>query len=318
MHELSTPPQATGIPGGSPKALGGIAGQSAQDLRRRHDLRQQFARQICRRQQFVGIIPAQQIVHAAARGVRIVGRQAAGQPVVDVVLRAEHLVDAAERLRLVVAVPEDLEHRVVRRGKTIAGQAIPVRRIDPLEESAVCSAGRLSDQIGVASRNSRPAASRGTQPKLCPEMAMQRILRRSTAPSASNCRVLPITDCHRLPAAVRASPPAGTACRRGRTRWRSIAVRAVQRCLVAAGSQIISQKRVSHGRDQPPNREWEASYSTKRSSLANGGRQPHRCIVSANTSSVPSADFTEGDVRTPRGKVRACGKPAGSRPPFAS
>ena len=79
MHELSTPPQATGIPGGSPNT-GRSAAQSAQDLRRRHDLRQQVARQVRRRQQFVGVVPAQQIIHAAARGIRIIGRQAAGQP----------------------------------------------------------------------------------------------------------------------------------------------------------------------------------------------------------------------------------------------
>ena len=85
------------------------------------------ARQVGRGQQLVGVVPAEQIVDAAAGGVGVVGRDPAGEPEVDVVLGADDLVDAAEHLRLVVAVPHDLEHRVVRCREAVARPAVPRR-----------------------------------------------------------------------------------------------------------------------------------------------------------------------------------------------
>ena len=226
----------------------GIAGQTAQDLGRRHDLRQQAARQVRRRQQFVGVVPAQQIVHAAAGGIRIVGRQPAGQPVVHVVLGAEHLVDAAEHLRLAVAVPEDLEQRVVRRWKTIAGQPIPVCRIDLLEES-----GRLLGRPLVRPDRRRvpqqppPGVQRDTAqtvsrdgdaadtPRIDGSVGQQ-------LSRAADHRFPPSLRPLFMPARLRVLRVVGDKCGGDQA-----AVRVVQRRLVAAGSQIVSEKRVSHG-----------------------------------------------------------------------
>ena len=65
----------------------------------------------------------------------MIGQNLAGETEIDVILGANDPGDAREQLRLLVAVPHDLEDRVGLAGKTAAGRQIPGVPVDPAEET---------------------------------------------------------------------------------------------------------------------------------------------------------------------------------------
>ncbi len=106
-------------------------------------------------------------------GLLHVDRELAGQPVTDIVLRAQHVRDLREDLRLVLAHPEQLGQRKVRQ-RRIRDQLYQPRAADLLRRAsrtAAASAGRTRSAPAEAPA---PSASSITQPCIWPVSPMLR------------------------------------------------------------------------------------------------------------------------------------------------
>ncbi len=94
------------------------------------------------------------------------------------------------------------------------GKPLPVTRYHSSsgtrsKKRAAWAVARVSDQMGVRSRSKLPPRSRGTTPRLWPEMPQHSISFTSTCAWCSNWRVLSITARHQSSGRCSCQPGAG-------------------------------------------------------------------------------------------------------------
>jgi hypothetical protein len=160
-------------------------------------VRQPPGRDAERVEDLAGPRPPRQIQEQGPRGVGGVGREPARQPVADVVLRQQHALDPRERVRLLVAEPQDLR-RLEPGERGVAGDLDQPALADGFRDGLALPRGAL-----VVPQQRRPDhVARGIQEYRAVHLAGQPDARHGLAGSLD----LPCDRREHLPNTV---PPAG-------------------------------------------------------------------------------------------------------------